>query len=215
MSVSLTIKGPNDFNYQKHFNEDMTLVEFKQKLELITGILSSQMKLTLYDAENKFVKELKVDEFTLKQLDVVKDSIIEARDISGNDPLGAEGDVPHFALSDEKYNQREDSARKWRESILSSGYKPKEVVGPYVKVGNRVVVKIQGQPDKKGKIEYVGETLFKPGVTWVGIQYDDPTGKNDGSVDGHRYFTCEPNHGAFVRPMSVFEEEKDPFPDEF
>ena len=78
-----------------------------------------------------------------------------------------------------------------------------------------MVVKIQGQPDKKGKIEYVGETLFKPGVTWVGIQYDEPVGKNDGSVDGHRYFTCEPNHGAFVRPISVFEEEQEPFPDEF
>lgn len=80
---------------------------FQQKLELITGILSSQMKLTLYDAENKFVKELKSDEFTLKQLDVVKDSIIEVRDISGNEPLGSEADVPHFVISDEKYGQRE------------------------------------------------------------------------------------------------------------
>ena len=80
---------------------------FQQKLELITGILSPQMKLTLYDAENKFVKELKVDEFTLKQLEVVKDSIIEVRDISGNEPLGSEADVPHFVISEEKYNQRE------------------------------------------------------------------------------------------------------------
>jgi len=33
--------------------------------------------------------------------------------------------------------------------------------------------------------------------------YDQPVGKNDGSIDGQRYFTCEPNHGAFVNPKCV------------
>lgn len=27
-----------------------------------------------------------------------------------------------------------------------------------------------------------------------------PTGKNDGSIQGRRYFTCAPNHGLFIRP---------------
>uniref|UniRef100_A0AC34PU80 CAP-Gly domain-containing protein n=1 Tax=Panagrolaimus sp. JU765 TaxID=591449 RepID=A0AC34PU80_9BILA len=216
MALNLTIKSANDFNYQKHFPETLTLVEFKQKLELITGILSSQMKLALHDADNKFVKELKIDEFTLKQLGVVNDSIINVSDISGvPQTFGAQEDVPRFVISEEKYNQREDSAKKWKESILSSGYKPKELIGPHIAVGNRVVVKFPGQPDKRGKIEFVGETQFKPGSTWVGVCYDEPVGKNDGSMEGHRYFTCQPNHGAFVRPANAFPEPVDPYADEF
>ena len=52
--------------------------------------------------------------------------------------------------------------------------------------------------DKAGVARYVGETQFSQGQ-WVGIELDLPLGKNDGTVDGIRYFNAATNHGLFVR----------------
>ena len=51
---------------------------------------------------------------------------------------------------------------------------------------------------KKGVIAFIGETQFAPGV-WAGILLDEPIGKNDGSVNGVRYFACQPLRGIFAK----------------
>lgn len=38
---------------------------------------------------------------------------------------------------------------------------------------------------------------------WVGIELDDDSGKNNGSLKGIKYFECEPNRGLFVKPECV------------
>lgn len=39
---------------------------------------------------------------------------------------------------------------------------------------------------RAGILQYIGETKFAPG-NWCGVQLDEPTGKNDGTVDGVQY----------------------------
>ena len=53
-------------------------------------------------------------------------------------------------------------------------------------------------------MRYIGDIAEIPGVgAWIGVELDEPTGKNNGSVKGKRYFECKANSGAFVRAERV------------
>ncbi|BFF96378.1 restin homolog [Drosophila madeirensis] len=63
-------------------------------------------------------------------------------------------------------------------------------------VGDRVIVS-SGFGSRPGILRYLGETSFAPG-NWCGVELDEASGKNDGAVDGIRYFECKPKYGVFV-----------------
>jgi len=65
-------------------------------------------------------------------------------------------------------------------------------------IGDRVLV----GGTKLGVIVFIGETHFSTGE-WAGVVLDGPVGKNDGSVAGRRYFSCEVNHGIFARQSKL------------
>ncbi|KTG42048.1 hypothetical protein cypCar_00012026 [Cyprinus carpio] len=77
--------------------------------------------------------------------------------------------------------------------ITFEDVEPKELA--WLKVGGRVTV----GSNKSGTVRYIGPTHFSEGI-WVGIELDTPSGKNDGSVEGHQYFRCNPGYGVLVRP---------------
>ncbi|XP_047021111.1 kinesin-like protein KIF13A isoform X1 [Helicoverpa zea] len=70
-----------------------------------------------------------------------------------------------------------------------------ESLQPWMTVGESVALRLSSST---GVIAYTGPTHFAGG-TWIGVELDAPTGKNDGSVGGTRYFECRPRHGIFVR----------------
>jgi hypothetical protein len=59
-----------------------------------------------------------------------------------------------------------------------------------------------GSSTVRGVVRFCGPTSFQAG-RWVGMELSEPRGKNDGSVNGIRYFTCKPNYGIFVKFSQV------------
>ncbi|XP_020290854.1 kinesin-like protein KIF13A isoform X1 [Pseudomyrmex gracilis] len=74
----------------------------------------------------------------------------------------------------------------------------------WVVVGESVLVRPYSY---SGVIAYVGPTEFASGA-WIGVELDAPTGKNDGAVNGHRYFTCRPKCGIFVKVDKLIQDRR-------
>lgn len=60
-------------------------------------------------------------------------------------------------------------------------------------------VRVKGTP---GVVRFVGATRFAPGE-WVGVELREAVGRNDGSVDGERYFGAADRCGVFVRAAAL------------
>jgi len=208
------------FHSERRFPSTTSIRDLKAKLELLTGISPNAMKLELRNAENKFVSDLAEESVTLADAKVVDGFIIHVTDTSdASKRLDEEsGDVPKFELSEEAYDKRADSVRAWKKDLQLGQYNKEgqqqkqsqaeqlkaetAEAAANIKVGQRCEVRLPNQPSKRGMVMFVGKTHFKPGH-FVGIKYDEPMGKNDGSIEGKRYFECPPKYGAFVRPQDI------------
>lgn len=73
------------------------------------------------------------------------------------------------------------------------------------RVGDIVFVQQTKENPTKAVVKFFGTTSFKPG-NWVGLELERATGKNDGAVDGIKYFKCKEGHGLFVRPSMLMTE---------
>ncbi|XP_055992521.1 tubulin-folding cofactor B [Sorex fumeus] len=210
----------NSFRSEKRYNRSLTIAEFKCKLELVVGSPASCMELELYGVDDKFLGKLDREDALLGSYPVDDGCRIHVIDHSGA-RLGEYEDVSKvekYEVSQEAYDQREDSVRSFLKRSKLGRYNEEEraqreaeavqrlaaekAQASTIPVGSRCEVQVLGHPPRRGTVMYVGNTDFKPGY-WVGVRYDEPLGKNDGSVNGKRYFECQAKYGAFVKPSVV------------
>ncbi|XP_028651678.1 tubulin-folding cofactor B [Erpetoichthys calabaricus] len=215
VSVRLT-STLSSFEAERRFNRGLTLAELKCKLELVVGTPASSMELQLFSTTNKFLMNMDNDEALLGSYPVDDDCRIHVIDKTGA-KIGEFEDlsrVEKYELPDDVYDKRTDSVRSFLKKKKAGRFKEEDMekeadkeaeekaATENVTVGSRCEVTIPGQPRKLGTVMFVGKAEFKPGY-WVGIKYDEPLGKNDGSVNGKRYFECQDKYGAFVKPQNV------------
>ena len=74
------------------------------------------------------------------------------------------------------------------------------MVAPQVVPGDKVAT---APGDRIAYVMFVGQLPNMPAGYWVGVQYEEKVGKNDGTLHGKRYFTCPPGHGGFLRSAKV------------
>jgi tubulin-folding cofactor B len=134
----------------------------------------------------------------------------------------ASSNVPKYEMPPEDYGKRTDSVLAWKKANKLGRFDPnapslldakiaaidQEVATRGIEVGKRC--RVGGEDVRRGVIMYVGAVPQIPGHvgSWVGVQLDEPLGKNDGSIAGSdgektRYWHGKEKCGVFVRPERV------------
>ncbi len=136
---------------------------------------------------------------------------------SGPNLLGEFEDVSRvekYTISEEDYSKRDDTFRKFKESMQKSNpnfMKPDGAKNDYddfqkeeseaIQVGLRCEVSIGS---RRGEVKFVGRVKGLGAGYWVGIALDDPEGDSDGMVLGKKIYECPgPKFGIFVRPIDA------------
>lgn len=206
----------NSFMSEKRYDRGLTIGDLKGRLELVTGASSGTMVLEAFDENDKLVCSLSDDAALLGSFNVEENYRIHVTDNSKK--MGEFEDlskVEKFELSEEEYSKRNESVRSFLMKNKLGKYneeeqqkleeqrkaleREEEEKAKAISVGSRCEVKALGEPTRRGEVMYVGKVHFKPGL-WVGIKYDEPLGKNDGSIGGKRYFDAPMKYGGFTRP---------------
>jgi tubulin-folding cofactor B len=165
--------------------------------------MRNEKMLGYYQVKDAFA----IDVHDTQNKDDFKTNFVDYNDVSK---------VEKFEIAEDDYAKREQSGRAFREQcmaqqqaeMLKAGVAlPTELhaesykeAADKMKVGDRCEV-FPG--DRLGEVKYVGRCGGLKAGYWIGVEYDEPVGKNNGSAGGHVYFTCNPGYGGFVRPEHV------------
>jgi tubulin-folding cofactor B len=224
---------------ERRITPSWTIAQLKAKLEPVTGIPSSAQSLRTRNLEGTSWIALDNDNTQVgdPRYALRKGSEIEIHDTR---PASARQTINFSDLSSvEKYQMPESQYEKLEDSVLA--WKRRQKLGRFdphaksadvlaverlkhdqnvikqrgIEVGSRC--RVGTDDSRRGVVRFVGEVpglggAKEAGCIWVGIELDEPVGRNDGrvSVEGEdgqhemrRIFQCEDKFGVFSRPEKV------------
>ncbi|GAB1312990.1 hypothetical protein MFIFM68171_03200 [Madurella fahalii] len=211
---------------ERRITPSWSISQLKTKLESVTGIPPSCQQIILKTSSNEAIpveapdeEAVRLHEFPLVPYAELKNcQIVDTRPPSARPNFSGTAGVDKYVLPEEEYEKKSDSVLAWKKAEKLGRFNPdapsheqakiatiaQEIEARGISVGKRCRI---GQDDtRRGEIKYVGDVKEIPGLgAWVGIQLDEPVGKNDGSIGGTRYWgqESELKRGVFVRPERV------------
>ncbi|KAL2918331.1 hypothetical protein HK105_202258 [Polyrhizophydium stewartii] len=217
--VTLFVTSSNAAS-ERRFDKALTIQSLKERLEPITGVPAATMKLKLQTETGELVAALD-DDSKMLGFYAVQDfqylHVIDTSPFKMQNNYTDVSKVEKFEMAEDDYDRMRGTVRDFKRrhkigrfadaaSESSSAVEARdnefEAEAAAVHVGDRCLVEVEGGMSKRGAVRFVGKTDFKPGY-WVGVEYDEPVGRNNGTVNGRKYFEARPNHGAFVRPNKL------------
>ncbi|KAL2126654.1 hypothetical protein VTI74DRAFT_470 [Chaetomium olivicolor] len=208
---------------ERRITPSWTISQLKAKLEPVTGIPPSCQHIFLKTSSNEKIPIEAQDEDAvhLRQFPLapyLELLIVDTRPVSARPNFSNTAGVEKYVLPDEEYEKKTDSVLAWKKAQKLGRFDPnapsheqakiaaiaQEIEARGIAVGKRC--RVGGDDTRRGEIKYVGDVKEIPGLgAWVGVQLDEPVGKNDGSIGGTRYWgeESELKRGVFVRPERV------------
>eukprot|EP01084_Bolivina_argentea_P044377 81664_1 len=208
------------------FDLHSTVGDAKDKIYRHTGTKPGMMKLMLKSG-GQLIGKLTDDGKKLGYYGIESGMEISVQD---DDPysLSSKGGledvtlIQKYRMADEDYDKRDGTLRAWIKEQKNEDpewvepWNRKEVEGKEISgsndpppdlksvkgmlIGQRCEIRPGG---RRGEIAFIGEVEgIAPGY-WVGVRYDEPVGKNDGTVKGKCIFEAPQMQGGFVRGKNV------------
>lgn len=176
---------------ERRFPKSITIEEFKQKLEIVTGGAASTMELQLFDGE-KLVGKLDDNEAKLGSYPIEDGMRVHVID---QFLLVDTENVEKFELTDDQYSKKQDTVRnflltnrlgkydeaemKRLEAKKQQAKEKEEQMAKQIQVGLRCRVTTSDQPTRLGTVMFNGRLEGKKNIM-IGVKFDEPLGVNDG-----------------------------------
>eukprot|EP00924_Labyrinthula_sp_SR-Ha-C_P015038 augustus_masked-scaffold_9-processed-gene-6.4-mRNA-1 protein AED:0.44 eAED:0.44 QI:0/-1/0/1/-1/1/1/0/273 len=124
--------------------------------------------------------------------------------------------VEKYVMPDEVYDKKENSLRNYKRKMrekdpnwtfLKENRREEVDVERLKKLSEEKKISVGKRCEvsggRRGEVKYVGEIKgLKEGI-WIGVELDEPRGKNDGTVKGVKLWEGKKGFGVIVRPTKL------------
>lgn len=199
---------------EQRFYKSSKIYEVKSQLCKKYGTLPEYMKLKLLKTnhepsflsdDDKTLADYFVDDYdTVHVIDSNPNSLLVQNDF---DDVST---VKKYEISEEDYNKRNDTIRKFRKKLIQDPEYQKmikenkgntyESEAESIELNARCML---GDGIRRGQVMFVGLVPPLGYGFFVGIKLDEPCGDSNGTINGKKYFECEAKFGVFVRPDQI------------